>query len=162
MRISATGKAKAKASANSAAEQGFTLIELLIVLTIIGLMSAAVVLAMPDGSGNLRSEAEAFAARAQAAQERAILDSRSIAMRVTQEGYEFQRRQGGEWRPISDKPLTPVAWAQGTSGSVGDTEPARVIFDSTGMTEPVELVLRSGDEQLVVGIGADGRSNVGD
>src|SRR3546814_7675349 len=66
MRISATGRT-----------EGFTLVELLIVLTIVRLMSAAVVLAMPDPRGNLRAEAEPFAARAAAARNLAIADARS-------------------------------------------------------------------------------------
>jgi general secretion pathway protein H len=55
MPISATGRARR--------QSGFTLVELLIVLTIVGLMSAAVVIAMPDQRGSLVSEAERFAAR---------------------------------------------------------------------------------------------------
>ena len=43
---------------------GFTLIELMIVVTIIGLASAVVVLALPDPRGRLRDEAAQFAARA--------------------------------------------------------------------------------------------------
>ena len=45
------------------AEGGFTLIELLVALTILGLMSAVVVLAIPDPRGRLVDEAERFAAR---------------------------------------------------------------------------------------------------
>ncbi|MDB5704285.1 MAG: ral secretion pathway protein GspH, partial [Sphingomonas bacterium] len=40
---------------------GFTLVELMIVITIIGLASAAVVWALPDPRGRLRDEATHFA-----------------------------------------------------------------------------------------------------
>lgn len=45
--------ARTPTSATSA-ERGFTLVELLVTLVILGLASAAVVLAMPDPRGELR------------------------------------------------------------------------------------------------------------
>src|SRR3546814_11485095 len=88
MRISATGRT-----------EGFTLVELLIVLTIVGLMSAAVVLAMPDPRGNLSAEAEQFAARAAAARNLAIVDAEALSMRGPPIGYglhQIGRRAGRE------------------------------------------------------------------
>ena len=77
---------------------GFTLVELLVVLVIIGLISAAVVLGMPDPRGSLRGEAQRFAARAEAARERAVMDNRPVALVLKDGGYGFERRTGGEWR----------------------------------------------------------------
>jgi general secretion pathway protein H len=151
MRISATGRAEA--------ERGFTLVELLIVLTIIGLMSAAVVLAIPDHRGSLIDEAERFAARAQAAQERAIMDARPIAIRVTSAGYGFDRREKNEWKPLDRKPFTDHAWGEGTRAGVAESA-QRIIFDTTGMSEPVRLLLLRDEEQVLVEIGVEGRVRV--
>jgi general secretion pathway protein H len=152
MPISAPGRTRA--------EQGFTLVELLIVLTIIGLMSAAVVLAIPDPRGSLVSEAERFAARAHAAQERAITDARPVAIRVTAAGYGFDRRENGEWKPLNEEPLTDRAWGEGTSAGVPAESAQRVIFDTTGTAEPVKLLLLRDEDQVLVEIGADGKARV--
>ena len=161
MPISATGRAEPEGFSCRwrSAEHGFTLIELLIVLTIIGLMSAAVVLAMPDGRGSLVTEAERFAARAHAAQEQAIMDGRPIAIRVTSAGYGFDRRERGEWKPIAQGPFADSAWSEGTEAAVGEAA-ERVVFDSTGAAEPMKLTLLRGDEQVLVEIGADGKTHV--
>ena len=149
MRISATGRS----------ENGFTLIELLIVMTIIGLMSAAVVLAIPDSRGGLVAEAERFAARLHAAREQAIMDGRPIAIRLTSAGYGFDRRERGEWKPIDEAPFSDSAWGQGTEAALGQA-PERVVFDSTGTAEPMQLILVRGDERVRVEVGGDGRARV--
>ena len=79
-------------------QQGFTLIELMVVLVIIGLASAAVVLAMPEPGGSLAGEAERFAARAKAARDTAILESRAVAVQIGRGGYEVARRREGAWQ----------------------------------------------------------------
>ena len=66
-------------------ESGFTLVELLVVLVIIGLAAAAVVLAIPDPEGSLQTEAERFAARAKAARDLAIVESRPALLRIDPE-----------------------------------------------------------------------------
>jgi general secretion pathway protein H len=138
------------------AEHGFTLVELLVVLTIIGLMSAAVVLAIPDPRGGLVSEAERFAARAKATQERAIMDNRSFALRVTAEGYGFERRQGRQWQPLERKPFSTVAWKEGTAASLAAGQ-GRIVFDPTGYAEPLDLTLSRGGERVIVEIADGGR-----
>ncbi len=151
MRTSATGRADRT--------QGFTLVELLIVLTIIGLMSAAVVLAMPDGRGSLVDEAERFAARAQAAQERAIVDARPMAIRVTAAGYGFDQREKAEWKPIDREPFTDRAWSDGTRAGVGEAA-QRIVFDTTGASEPTRLLLVRDEQQVFVEIEQDGSVRV--
>jgi general secretion pathway protein H len=151
MPISAPGRAKR--------ERGFTLIELLIVMTIIGLMSAAVVLAMPDGRGSLTDEAERFAARAQAAQERAVMDARPTAIRVTSAGYGFDVREKKEWKPLDRKPFTDQTWSEGTKAGVGEGA-QRIVFDTTGAAEPVQVLLTRDEEQVRIEVGYEGRVRV--
>ena len=71
---------------------GFTLVELMVVLVIIGLVSAAVILTLPERGGSLFAEAERFAARAKAARDDAILDSRAATVAIGPGGYEVTRR----------------------------------------------------------------------
>ncbi len=147
MRTSATGR-----PAN-----GFTLIELMIVLAIIGLMSAVVVLAIPDPRGSLVQEAETFAARAKAAQERAVMDARATSVRVTGAGYGFDRRERTGWRPLG----ADQSWKEGTAAMLGGEEAARIVFDSTGIAEPTQLVLTREEDQVTVDIRHDGSVHVG-
>jgi general secretion pathway protein H len=143
-----------RTSATGTVERGFTLVELLVVLVILGLFSSVVVLALPDPEGPLAAEAERFAARARAAQERAIMDNRPVALRVDAEGYGFEWTVGGEWRKLSQRPFGDVAWKPGTSAVLANGA-ERVVFDPTGHAEPLALTLSRGGEQAAVEI-ADG------
>lgn len=143
-------------SPRRSAEHGFTLIELLIVITIVALMSAAVVLAMPDPRGRLTDEAERFAARAKAARDSAVVESHSINLSVTAQGYRFEARRAGRWMPLSEKPFRPEEWSDGTV-AVAAGGRNRVIFDSTGLaSQRMEVtLLREGARSIVV-IDTDG------
>ena len=136
---------------------GFTLVELMVVLVIIGLMSAAVVLAIPDPRGGLVSEAETFAARVRAAQERAIMDNRAVALRLTPAGYSFERAVRGAWQPIGERPFGPANWVEGTGVAAAAD---RIVFDSTGFAEPLDVTLKRGGEQVGVSIGEGGEVRV--
>ena len=135
------------------AEGGFTLVELLIVLVVMGLLSAAVVIAMPDPKGSVTAEAQRFAARAKAAQDKAILDGRTIAVRITQAGYSFEQRRDGAWQPVARS----FEWKDGTAVA----GPERLLFDATGLTEPAALILTRDGEQARVDVGGGGDIRVG-
>ena len=148
MPTSATGRA-----------EGFTLVELLVVLVIIGLVSGAVLLAVPDPRGSLAAEAERFAARARAAQERAVMDNRPVALRVTPEGYGFEWRVEGEWQPLGERPFGRHGWAEGVAAAL-EPEAERLVFDSTGFAEPARLSLSRGEETAAVEIADGGEIHV--
>jgi general secretion pathway protein H len=178
MRTSATGNSKraacsfhpraggdpwtpAFAGARSrACDRGFTLVELLIVLVLLGLASAAVMVALPDPRGSVTAEAERFAARAKAAQDRAVIESRAMAIRVTAAGYGFDRRAKGEWEAIDSEPFNDRRWGEGIAAQVGGSDAARIVFDSTGMADPSVVTFIREGEQATVTIGQDGSIDV--
>lgn len=143
------------------AQAGFTLIELMIVITVIALMSALVVLALPDPRGRLIDEAERFAARARTARDLAIVEGRSTSIWVSSGGYGFDRRDHGQWVPMSDRAMTVTRWGTGIAPLLDEAR-ARIIFDSTGLASaPLRVQLRRGSEAAaVVTIGADGRVTI--
>lgn len=160
MPISAAGSRPVLFDVND--ERGFTLVELMIVVTIIGLASAAVVLAMPDPRGRLADEAYRFAARTRAAHDMALVEGRPVSVWVTGGGYGFDRRQARAWIPISDKPLRVERWAEGTRASIVDpTGRLRITFDSTGLADaPVDLRLTRDRSSAMVHVEADGSVRV--
>lgn len=138
---------------------GFTLIELMVVVTIIGLASAAAVLAMPDPRGRLMDEAARFATRTRAAHDAAIIEARSTSLWVTPSGYGFDQWRGGRWSPIAEKPLRVERWNEGTAATGLVRE--RVIFDPTGLADrPLTLSLRRDGTTASVAIAADGSVRV--
>jgi general secretion pathway protein H len=128
----------------------------MVVLAILGLMSAAVVLAIPDPRGSVRAEAERFAARARAASERAVMDARPVAIRVTATGYGFDRREREGWQPMNQPPFGEYRWTEGTTAGLGPNGVARIAFDSTGLADPARLLIQRGDEQVTVEISQSG------
>ena len=151
---------KIRLPASRSAEQGFTLIELMVVITIIGVMAAAVILVFPDPRGSLNGEAERFAARALAVRDEAVIGSRETSLIVGTTGYRFERRARGQSLPLTEKPFAPQAWTAGTAAAL--PRETRVTFDPTGLASaPLSLRLVRDGAQVVVDIATDGTINVG-
>jgi type II secretion system protein H len=144
------------------AENGFTLVELMVVIAIIGIATSAVVLTMPASGASVRGEAEAFAARAIAARDNAIIQSRDMSVWVTADGYGASRRQRGAWQQIANRPFQSERWKSGTTAMVDATGTQRAIFDTTGaVVTPVTFTLVRNSGHATVTISGDGAIRVG-
>lgn len=140
------------------AQQGFTLLELMVVLTIIGFISAAVVLAIPDPRGRVIEDADRFAARVAAARDEAVVTARPVGLWVSASGYGFQRREGGQWAPLEEKPFATTNWKPGTRAQVGRDGRLQIGFDGTGLpTDPMTVTLAREGERVSVSIDMAGK-----
>lgn len=141
----------------------------MVVLTIIGLLASVVVLSMPDPRASLVDGGEAFAARARAAQQLAVTETRDIGMWVSAAGYGFERYDGEAWLPMTAAPLQPRGWPEGAAIAVaqqsnvraGEEARTRIVFDATGLNDPLEVTLSREGKAIDVVIGADGTIRVG-
>jgi general secretion pathway protein H len=114
---------------------------------------------MPDPRGALRGEALRFAARADAARERAMMDNRPVALVLKEDGYGFEWRTGGEWKAMGERPFIEQSWSEGTQATLAGGE-SRIVFDSTGFAEPARLRLVRGKETADVEVTDGGRVHV--
>ncbi|NBB40953.1 prepilin-type N-terminal cleavage/methylation domain-containing protein [Sphingobium yanoikuyae] len=141
---------------------GFTLIELMVVLTIIGFISAAVVIAIPDPRGRIVDDADRFAARVAAARDEAVVTARPMGVWVSASGYGFQRREGGQWVPMEEKPFVSANWKTGTRALVGQDGRQQIAFDGTGLpTDPLTITLAREAERVQVSVDMAGKVAVG-
>lgn len=140
-------------------ETGFTLVELMVVLTIVGLLSGAVLLALPDQGMSPAREGERLAARLRAAQELAIMENGAVALRLTGTGYVFEQRQAGEWAPVAERALAPADWSEGIAAEI-EGKAARIVLDPVGVAEAAEIRLTRGQERASVTLSESGEIRV--
>lgn len=115
-------------SATGTSEAGFTLVELVVVMTIIGITSAALVLTLPGPDDRVRSAAVKLAAQATATRDMAILTGQNTAFQpVVADGLT-----------VNSEPAGPIS------------------FDATGLATPTRIVVSSGDAAAGVTIDAAG------
>jgi general secretion pathway protein H len=144
------------------AEYGFTLVEMMVVIAIIGFVSAAVVLAIPDPRGRVVDDADRFAARVAAARDEAIISARPMGLWVSASGYGFEKRRDGQWVGLEDKPFTTTDWKPGTRALVGEQGRQQLGFDGTGLpTDPLVVTLAREGERVSVSVDMAGRVTVG-
>lgn len=130
-------------------ERGFSLVELLVVVTVLGLLGAAVMLTVPGAGARLGDQADQLTAHLQRAREEAVLGNRAIAVRVDAGGYRFERRGWDGWQVLAEAPLHERRFPDGVQADFrGREQVARFEFDATGANVPAEVVLRGADKTL--------------
>ena len=141
---------------------GFTLVELLIVLAILAAAATTVVLTLPDERGQLRRQAERFAARLQHAEQEAVLTNRRIAVRLDAQGYGFRVQRAGQWQPLEAAGLESAVWDERVTPILDQGDGLVARFDPAGLTEPLRLVLALDEARVAVILEASGKVRVSD
>lgn len=127
----------------------------MVVLVIVGLMTTAVVLTLPDGSDALRQEADRFGMRLQRAQEEAILSTRAVQVTADAQGYGFSSQRFGGWQPLHDGPFGTVRWEDDIQPVfVSGREQTTFQFDPAGGATVETLMLARGSERLRIAVDA--------
>ena len=142
---------------------GFTLIELMVVLVIVGIAGAAVVLSLPPGDATLHRQADAFALHLVRAREEAILAGRQVRVLADADGYAFEQRAAGAWRPLPTTVFAPRRWQGEVSPVLAPREPhAAFAFEPTGGAEARTLVLALAGHRAAVVVETSGQVRVDD
>ncbi|WP_310498967.1 GspH/FimT family pseudopilin [Sandarakinorhabdus sp.] len=148
-------------SATGSSESGFTLVELMVAMVIIGIASAALVMALPSPQAALGHEADSLAARLVMARDGAISEGADVGMQIDAGGHELVRRAGAGWAPLADSALSRRPWHDGITASIEVTGGPPLVFDSTGLASPARIVLKMGDKQREITVDAAGGVHVG-
>ena len=153
MPTSATGN-------NRAGTAGFTLVELMVVLFIVGMMSAAAILAFPDPRGAVADDARGFAARLVAARDLSIIGGHDIGVRIDGTGYGFAERRSEGWQAVGEKALQPRKWSDGIETAARIEGGDALVFDTTGIATPATISLRRGDTRARITVDTSGAVHV--
>jgi general secretion pathway protein H len=147
---SATGTSERRSD-----ERGFTLVELTVAMLIIGMASAALLLALPPPGGDVRRQADRLAAHAAAARDLAINCGCAVRLATDIAGWQVLRlASGNAWLP--DPTMKPAALPAGMALPVSNVD-----FDSTGLATPARLLISGADSAAAVTIDAAGGVRAG-
>lgn len=142
-------------------QAGFTLVEVMTVVFIIGLTSSLVILTMPERPSASERAADAFARDVRQASDRAILTGRVQGIDLVEDGYRFVEWRGDGWERVPQRgrrDRTEVNLTLRGDGRRFDEaeDLPELLFDPTGVNDPVELDFRIGSERYVILIAPDG------
>ncbi|MBL8299171.1 MAG: type II secretion system minor pseudopilin GspH [Rhodanobacteraceae bacterium] len=92
--------------------RGFTLIEILVVVVILGVLAAAVSIALSGAGGErqLEREAERLQALLAYACEQAEIGGLAVGLSLADNGYAFSQRNGDSWKVITQGELREREW----------------------------------------------------
>ncbi|MDR3389164.1 MAG: type II secretion system minor pseudopilin GspH [Rudaea sp.] len=137
---------------------GFTLIEILVVMVILGVLAAALTLAVGGSGGERRlaREAEQTQALLGFACEQAELTGREIGVSINISGYRFSHLERDTWETFAGGELRPRKWSSGGSAALSrDGHPVEItpqypdkpqlLCFSSGELTPFRLDLGLGD-----------------
>lgn len=150
-----------------APSSGFTLIELVMSLFVLGLVSGAVILTLPESPAPERLEADRLAERLSVAANHSILSGEVVGIALSESEYSFHRLVRGQWSQIREHPLAGWSLSPDSgvtvsgSGAVAELGPSlqvvplgeirpNIVFYPVGLNTPFSVLVRGENESLEV------------
>ena len=126
-------------------KHGFTLIELLIVLLIISITSTAILLSINRHQDTLKPFAETLLENLTFAQEKALLQAKTLGVLFKKDRYllvkpQISKTRAIQWIPMQDQDFQPVSIPKEITFSL--TFKHVLVADSRGMFPPFTITLR--------------------
>ena len=133
-------------TSNSRIPRGFTLIEILVVVVILGVLAAALTLAVGVGGGErqLERQAEQVQALVGYACEQAELTGHEIGVSMNTSGYRFSRLERDDWKAFREGELRPRAWLVNSAATLS-RDGHRVEITAQFPDKPQLLCFSSGE-----------------
>lgn len=132
--------------------------EVMTVLFIVGLTASLVTLTLPQRPTQEQASAQAFARVLSQAQEQAIFAGQPVGIKLNDRGYALLQWRRDGWRPAgrpevlprqlmielqTERPPRPETWPE-------------LVFDPTGIIEPVEFQLQGRGVRIEIGLSETG------
>ena len=147
-------------------------------LIIIGLTATIVITSIPNTPPPGIGETQRLAARLKLAANEAILSGKVVGLRVRTDGYGFEVRERGRWRPLTRDDGLPSRRfpddmstllrvnelvidleAANETPDVGPPPPPQLWFDPTGVVTPFTLTLDAPDGAFIIEVDPTGEIN---
>ena len=144
-------------------DAGFTLVELLTVLVIVGLMTSAVVMALPSRKPAITEQTNAAILQLNRAAQNSLVSGRPQAWGLSKTGYALYDFVEGEWLQTAstDWPgsLRIEFFKNDVPVKLGDDIQPLIVFEPTGLSTPFELRIDQAGRREVISSHGDGRIN---
>ena len=147
-------------------EHGFTLVEVLVTLVIMGLMTGAVIMNLPEGENPALVQGRKMATQLNMIAQSSMISRQSLGVRLRDGHMETVRYQQGEWQVVQDIPIDESVFstfdfiqngAKIDLRRAAKTQIPLIRYDVTGLATPFELRLENGEGSFQLIGEIDGR-----
>ena len=143
-------------------ESGLTLVEVMLVVFIVGLASSLVVMTIPRRQAPAQSVAQDFVQVLRDAQDQSILTGQPIGLQLNERDYTIVQWRRDRWRPVAPVRVVPRQMViereklRSRTPTKLDEGWPDVVFDPSGIVEPVRFVVRARAARYDIEIAEDG------